>query len=91
VLSPLSNVNAKAPCQPFSVPPPVGACFPSVDLPQIWIAAVDLNQLSGTGSAAIDPSYPAFRFPSQDLSERTHRPFWTADALKGQKIVISVQ
>jgi hypothetical protein len=65
---------------------PPSSGVPSVGVKQIWLAAIDLNQLA-SGVTAADPSYPAFRFPSQDLAENTHRPFWTADALKGQTIV----
>jgi hypothetical protein len=43
---------------------------------QLWIAAVDFNQI---GQA--DSSYPAFRLPAQDLTENNHRPFWTVDVL----------
>jgi hypothetical protein len=42
---------------------------------QIWIAAVDLARLDG----GLDPSYPAFRLPFQDLAENNHRPFWALD------------
>ena len=65
---------------------PPSSGVPSAQVKQIWLAAVDLNQLAA-GVTAVDPSYPAFRFPAQDLAENTHRPFWTADALKGQTIV----
>ncbi len=44
---------------------------------QLWVAAIDLRKL-GTGE---DPSYPAFRIPSQDFDENNHRPFWTVDVL----------
>jgi hypothetical protein len=42
---------------------------------QIWIAGVDLGRLDG----GLDPSYPAFRLPFQDLAENNHRPFWALD------------
>ena len=45
-------------------------------LHQLWIAAIDFNQI-GKG----DASYPAFRLPAQDLNENNHRPFWTVDIL----------
>ncbi len=45
-------------------------------LHQLWIAAIDFNQI-GKGAA----SYPAFRLPAQDLNENNHRPFWTVDIL----------
>jgi hypothetical protein len=47
-----------------------------VGLHQLWIAAIDFNQI-GQG----DASYPAFRLPAQDLAENNHRPFWTVDVL----------
>jgi len=45
-------------------------------LHQLWIAAIDFNQI-GKG----DSSFPAFRLPAQDLTENNHRPFWTVDVL----------
>jgi hypothetical protein len=42
---------------------------------QIWVTAIDPAKL-GTGE---DPSYPAFRFAFQDLSENNHRAFWSED------------
>jgi hypothetical protein len=44
---------------------------------QLWIAAIDLNQIESGG----DASYPAFRLPAQDYDENNHRPFWTVDVL----------
>jgi len=44
---------------------------------QLWIAAIDITK-TGQG---LDPSYPAFRIPSQDFDENNHRPFWTNDVL----------
>jgi len=32
---------------------------------------------------AEDPSFPAFRLPSQDYDEQNHRPFWIVDDLTG--------
>jgi dipeptidyl aminopeptidase/acylaminoacyl peptidase len=66
---------------------PQDSGVPSYQVKQIWLAAVDLNQLSA-GVIAVDPSYPAFRFPGQDLAENTHRPFWAADVLEGVPIVV---
>ena len=43
---------------------------------QIWVAAVDPAKLAQGG---IDPSYPAFRLPSQGLAEDNHRAFWALD------------
>jgi len=44
---------------------------------QLWVAAIDLSKLA----SGQDPSYPAFRIPSQDYDENNHRPFWTRDVL----------
>jgi hypothetical protein len=75
--SPLSHVNDGDPSQ-----------VPSNAVRQLWIAAVDVTVLDGANDiTAIDPSYPAFRFSAQDLSENNHRPFWTVDALKNETIV----
>ncbi len=43
---------------------------------QLWVAAVDLSK-----AGMLDPSYPAFRLPAQDLTENNHRPFWAIDVL----------
>ena len=48
---------------------------------QLWIAAVDLSKLTTSNVTTIDPSYPAFRFSAQGLTENNHRPFWTVDVL----------
>jgi hypothetical protein len=42
---------------------------------QIWVSALNLGRLDG----GLDPSYPAFRLPFQDLDENNHRPFWALD------------
>jgi hypothetical protein len=55
--------------------------FPGVNVRQLWIAAVDMSKLTADNVAAIDPSYPAFRFSAQDLTENNHRPFWTVDTI----------
>jgi Tol biopolymer transport system component len=54
--------------------------FPGSNVRQLWIAAIDLSKLS-SGDVSIDPSYPAFRFSAQDLTENNHRPFWTVDTI----------
>jgi hypothetical protein len=69
VLGPTSQFNN-------SLTPP----FPSYQVRQLWIAAVDLSKLQA-GVTSVDPSYPAFRFSTQSLSENNHRPFWTVDTL----------
>jgi hypothetical protein len=48
---------------------------------QLWIAAVDMSKLTADNVPTIDPSYPAFRFSAQDLTENNHRPFWTVDTI----------
>ena len=55
--------------------------FPGSQVRQLWIAAVDLSKITPTTVATIDPSYPAFRFSAQDLTENNHRPFWTVDTI----------
>ena len=55
--------------------------FPGVNVRQLWIAAVDMSKLSADNVPTIDPSYPAFRFSAQDLTENNHRPFWTVDTI----------
>ena len=70
VLAPGSKIGSD------QVPP-----FPGVNVRQLWIAAVDMSKLSADNVATIDPSYPAFRFSAQDLTENNHRPFWTVDTI----------
>ena len=55
--------------------------FPGSDVRQLWIAAVDMSQLTSGNVTSIDPSYPAFRFSAQGLEENNHRPFWTVDTI----------
>jgi hypothetical protein len=55
--------------------------FPGSDVRQIWIAAVDLSKVTPANPTSVDPSYPAFRFSAQDLTENNHRPFWTVDTI----------
>ena len=49
---------------------------PGQPMRQLWVAAVDLSK-----AGQLDPSYPAFRLPAQDLNENNHRPFWAIDVL----------
>ncbi|MDP3276878.1 MAG: hypothetical protein Q8Q09_16880 [Deltaproteobacteria bacterium] len=46
---------------------------------QLWVAAIDLTRAA---MGTMDPSYPAFRLPAQDLDEDTHRPFWAEDRVR---------
>jgi hypothetical protein len=55
--------------------------FPGVNVRQLWIAAVDMSTLTADNVTTVDPSYPAFRFSAQDLTENNHRPFWTVDTI----------
>jgi hypothetical protein len=55
--------------------------FPGANVRQLWIAAVDLSKVNAANIGEIDPSYPAFRFSAQGLTENNHRPFWTVDAI----------
>jgi hypothetical protein len=45
--------------------------------PQIWMAAIDPAKLA----AGLDPSYPAFRLPFQDLATNNHIAQWTEKAV----------
>ncbi len=46
---------------------------------QLWVAAIDLSRAA---MGMMDPSFPAFRLPAQDLNEDTHRPFWAEDRVR---------
>ncbi|MBX5481825.1 MAG: hypothetical protein IRZ16_08300 [Myxococcaceae bacterium] len=54
---------------------PYGVVFPNGGTQQIWVRAIDRQKLS----AGEDPSFPAFRFAFQGLTEDNHRAFWTLD------------
>jgi len=68
--------------QYFNCYPPVSPEDPSGDhakpfdpnctQPQIWMAAIDLDNLAG----GIDPSYPAFWLPFQDYTAHNHIAQW---------------
>lgn len=60
---------------------PYGVVFPTGGTQQIWVTAIDparLGQKQADGGT-VDPSFPAFRFAFQELSENNHRAFWTID------------
>ena len=59
----------------FNSARPYGVILPAAKVQQIWVAAIDPSKL-GTGQ---DPSYPAFRFSFQVISESNHRAFWSQD------------
>ncbi len=44
------------------------------DFPQVWIAGIDTTQ----AELGLDPSFPAFRMPQQDLDKGNHAPWWSA-------------
>lgn len=54
---------------------PYGVVYPKGGMQQIWVAAVDRNKLA----SGEDPTFPAFRFAFQGLTENNHRAFWTLD------------
>jgi hypothetical protein len=59
----------------FASARPYGAIRPLVGAPQIWIAAIDL----ALAEEGVDPSYPAFWLPSQDIRVRAHNPVWAVE------------
>src|SRR5439155_2222341 len=60
---------------------PYGVVFPAGGTQQIWVAAIDPSKLGqrGADGGMIDPSFPAFRFAFQGLTENNHRAYWTLD------------
>ena len=44
------------------------------DFPQVRIAGIDTTQ----AELGLDPSFPAFRMPQQDLDKGNHAPWWSA-------------
>jgi hypothetical protein len=45
--------------------------------PQLWMAAIDIT-MAGEIQNAVDPSYPAFWLPFQDITTHNHTAQWTA-------------
>jgi hypothetical protein len=65
----------------FNTVRPYGVVLPAGGTQQIWVAAIDpakLGQRQPDGGP-VDPSFPAFRFAFQGLTENNHRAFWTLD------------
>ncbi len=52
-----------------------GTFDPLCQQPKLWMAAINLSDVSGT-----DPSYPAFYLPFQDITTHNHTPQWTETA-----------
>ncbi|MGH7272730.1 MAG: hypothetical protein ACREJ3_20060 [Polyangiaceae bacterium] len=49
---------------------------PQCQQPKLWMAAITLSDVSG-----MDPSYPAFYLPFQDITTHNHTPQWTEQAV----------
>jgi hypothetical protein len=50
-----------------------GMTFPDkCQQPKLWMAAISLSETSG-----VDPSFPAFYLPFQDITKHNHTPQWT--------------
>jgi len=45
---------------------------PQCQQPKLWMAAINLSEAKG-----VDPSFPAFLLPFQDISTHNHTPQWT--------------
>jgi hypothetical protein len=45
---------------------------PACQQPKLWMAAINLSEAKG-----VDPSFPAFFLPFQDISTHNHTPQWT--------------
>ncbi len=72
-----NSIPGMHPCYPpGSYEQPAGALHTQLDAlcqqPKLWMAAIDLSSTSG-----IDPSYPAFYVPFQDIATHDHMPQWT--------------
>ncbi|MFT3841410.1 MAG: hypothetical protein QM723_30750 [Myxococcaceae bacterium] len=63
----------------FNTARPYGVVIPNGGVQQIWVAAIDRSRDGGAPDGGYDPSYPAFRFAFQDLTENNHRAFWVLD------------
>lgn len=56
------------------------AFSPQCQQPQIWMAAIDVTAARGAQKSvagAMDPSYPGFWLPFQDITTHNHTPQWT--------------
>jgi hypothetical protein len=62
------------PADSFELPgAPHGQAFdPLCQQPQLWMAAINLNEAKG-----VDPSWVAFWLPFQDITTHNHTPQWT--------------
>jgi hypothetical protein len=49
---------------------------PQCQQPKLWMAAISLSDVSG-----MDPSFPAFYLPFQDITTHNHTPQWTEQAV----------
>lgn len=65
----------------FNTVRPYGVVLPAGGTQQIWVAAIDPAKLGQRlpDGGMVDPSFPAFRFAFQGLSENNHRAYWTLD------------
>lgn len=65
----------------FNTVRPYGVVLPAGGTQQIWVAAIDPAKLGQRlpDGGLVDPSFPAFRFAFQGLTENNHRAFWTLD------------
>jgi hypothetical protein len=52
---------------------------PLCQQPKLWMAAINLSETNG-----VDPSYPAFFLPFQDISTHNHTPQWTQQVVTTQ-------
>ncbi|MGO9835643.1 MAG: hypothetical protein ACLP1X_15665 [Polyangiaceae bacterium] len=44
--------------------------------PKLWMAAINLSEVKG-----VDPSFPAFLLPFQDITTHNHTPQWTQEVV----------
>jgi hypothetical protein len=53
-----------------------GSFDPLCQQPKLWMAAINLSESPG-----VDPSFPAFYLPFQDIATHNHTPQWTQEVV----------
>jgi hypothetical protein len=53
-----------------------GSFDPLCQQPKLWMAAINLSESPG-----VDPSFPAFYLPFQDITTHNHTPQWTQEVV----------
>jgi hypothetical protein len=82
--TPFSQLGGQLLFVAFSSKADYGFLKRDADIPQLWMAAIDLRRLSGLApdsdpsiEPSIDPSWAPVWLPFQEVDQNNHLPFWT--------------